>query len=262
MTKKHIHHIFNLAAIILGLNSLNSSVDAMELVVGKEEAPHKQNDREIELKPRVITNSPILSDRPISSNIASKMYEIKNDNATVLEYMQVINALIKFKKCMDWERRDVFDMFIDEEQQKLIKCFNEHKGFIKLREYDKIIFVDLNMSDKGKEVIKDLLKTEEVRANLKQLKVNMSVLNPLLKQMITDLNKKYGILHDSVMGLNMENMIPDERKKFSQIEVNYRKSQEVIKQYNKMFPGLENNPFEDADDGCSSWNSCFGCYCG
>lgn len=340
MTKKHIQHIFNLAAIIFGLNSLNSSLDAMELVVGKEDTSHKQNDREIELKPRVISPYQDISALLNASKI-TEFDELDFKTGIIIEYMQVINALLKYKKALEWENPG-FTYCIHEEQERVFRFLDKHQVLMNKYEEHKInkidLFLDLEIPIISRKTITTLLQDKNkktiLKQRLKELEKNKKTIKKLVKKIIPDLNEKYTEYRTEYSKFSLNNkeayaqlsdeyadyhkeygrllkdakdqdymfekyvpelsekaktnikknyeakndkeytkfsdkypkLEPQEQKDYYQFlklkstQQKYERVQRAVEQYNDMYPGLENNPFED--NGCFSWNTCFGCFCG
>ncbi len=332
MIKKYICFTLTLTALIFGFELLSSPVDAMELVIRNENIVHKKNDREIELKPRLI---PIFQDKsPLSKT--SKNTEIDPldlKTAVIIEYMQVINALLKYKKALGWDN-SAFTYFIHEEQDKVFDVLDKHHVFMNKYEDYKInkiyLFYKLDMPIRNKRTISELLDDKDKKnifqERLKKLGKDKETVKKLAKKMILDLNEQYAEYRVEYSNFSLKNqevyanlskeysdyhrdyskLLKDAKEedfifekyypdinqnydfytnknhdefsdKYSKLNAQglknyyqflklkstqqkYEKVRNAVEHYNKMFPGLENSPFEEADKGCFSFVSCIG-YC-
>lgn len=154
------------------------------------------------------------------------------DINTIVQHMQVINALIRFEQFLHIDDIQVFISRIDDEQIKLITMLNQYPELAKVV-YDVFTPIDLGLRGKGAALILQLSKTIDLKQKIMQLQKNMKSIKPLIKELVSKLNVIYH---------NLDETIP-----------NYDIIVNNIKAFNKLY-NIENNPF--VQTGCAIFK-CF-----
>lgn len=144
-----------------------------------------------------------------------------DDINNIIQYMQVINGLIRFEQFLHIDDLQVFISRVDEEQAKLSALLNQYPDLAKIV-YDVFTPIDLGLRGKGSALILQLSKTPEIKQKIAQLQHNMKTIKPLIKQLVSRLNDIYQ---------NLDETIP-----------NYDIIVNNIKAFNKLY-NIENDPF-------------------